>query len=566
MTNKTVCAPHLIYSGDKAKAATFKGKALAFWSYLLAQPAIHSLGQFVGSKFIDGCMIIAYINNTHPQLISGQIEVFYPEITTEGSIPGGFIYYVGADLRFLASAKFLSPDVLETSTNVGNINWTDFKKQLISWNDNHRYATPTNTARVIYKDRIAFDFSAIITGFLAGAGYNKKVFIVFGMNTGTLKIYFINELDNSLISSSTIGTYEGLIQHVVLSPNCLKASFIAIPTGQTDLQTEIVELSINLTTHSFSVLSDVVQDVTCSAHSESGNAKQTFTLQTGRKTGNKTTLIKNPATFDPLGIQTIFASTEDYQRTFLDYNGIVKTELNYTQYAENNYTSQTGFLSGGIWYWGVDGTTVIGSNTPTEVTWLTSAQEADVIAGGGTLPIHVGAKQTGVISGNAIVSTNQYIISGSVFNLPPRDISADYFALVAVKDLDLRVGIFCYELFREDTLSATPYTRIKTHNLQLAVNTILYNTTSTDSGLTTDRFSDAYSFILSHGQYRLFDSSLFGADYGFSAVDRVKQRIIKAYPLTGFSGGAALMSAPIYLKNKGNVIYTNTITDLKGVI
>jgi hypothetical protein len=183
----------------------------------------------------------------------------YPKILEYYDATAGFLYATADGQRFLQSIKsgFAANDKADTTTKSGNVDWTDGKKT-VTWNAVHRYSrVDSYTGQSVFMGKVEYNFNL---GRIAGAAFKSDTFIVLTFHASTLTAYFLKK-DKTVLGSQVVGSYDYLTQIVAISPDCSKASFIAIPTGQEGLQTVVVELTINLVDKVVSVVTSTIQDV-----------------------------------------------------------------------------------------------------------------------------------------------------------------------------------------------------------------------------------------------------------------------------------------------------------------
>lgn len=314
----------------------------------------------------------------------------------------GFLYETGAGQRFLKSKKsgFAATDTAATAIEAATVDWTD-GKNTVTWHGVHRYSWIDfdYSGQVICRNKKQIPLS--LAGVVCGAAFKNGVFIVFDYTT-TLYCNFFNS-QKVLLGSVTIGSYDVLLQHVCVSPDCTKAAFIACPIGLDGVISQIVELSIDLANKQAAITQTTTQSV----------EDTTDYYQTNYSRGNKSVVVA--VDYDSTNTKKDFYIASAFSHTVIDtYNsdtpamigGVLYIptgwsyvagvpndpnnsvwKLIWTQSTENTATiDYNGELAGGVDYFsGSDNTryylndgndSVVG----TDWIWLNTAAIADLVA------------------------------------------------------------------------------------------------------------------------------------------------------------------------------------------
>ena len=462
--------------------------------------------------------------------------------------PGGFIYQTSAGQRFLKSNKngFALQDSAKPVANCGNIDWTD-GKNLISWQGMHRYSAPVSgLGAVIYKNNKEFDFSGLVSGFLAGAAFKNSVFIVFWIDAGNeLNYSFINQL-GEVLATDSLGIIGSFLQIVAVSPDCTKAAFIYSPPYQLGKQLCVVELGVNFSGLSVSVLSEDVQDIDYDGHeppeilpvipidftdtstSVSYDVGEGYATYTGKKSGTRK-MDKITAT---LAI--------DYSLSNVKNEFITETEFNYESSIERA-SEQSG-----------------GSGTPVTETET------------GTFIEHARINYNNQIESlydvsNVAVKVSTWDDSGeTVISYDVTNIVTPLCKMIAVYAIDLRHDLIVYSERIEDDFTYPDFTIAETFNLKIGSFSYKYKDDFYYSGShvgSPEYEPIGYEFF----NYRVIVVWAYNWVFGFPnpktafdaylpvLTDRHTNKIVNA-------------NGTIVKIDKNNTIFTNTITALTGAI
>lgn len=128
-------APVLQYFGDKAKAMTLKGKALAFFDHVLAGAGKNKSG--MGSHVVNGSLIIVnYATNAFGQK-TGVIKITSPVIQNENPFYAGFLFrypLIGSPIDYYAKTSSIDGWMTVSETEFkGKLLYWHGKKETVSW-------------------------------------------------------------------------------------------------------------------------------------------------------------------------------------------------------------------------------------------------------------------------------------------------------------------------------------------------------------------------------------------------------------------------------------------------
>ena len=257
-----ITIPDITYSGNKDVASSLKGAALKAWG-CVTHP--NATGQVKTNRVYrplpnGGIATINYYTDAWGRK-QGTVKIYVPE-AGGGDDKEGFIYTrdMSSDLdgsliknRYLWAQKpgFNKEDTGIAGENWGVIDWTDHKKNLVSWNGVNRYAPIDRdipNPLHLYLKTAKFDLATLgITGVVAGAGVIKGHTIVFVETaTGILKAYFMRGKTPLGAPVTIIMGYIDLLQCVAVSADGSKASTLLTYDIDGETFSIIIDLAITL--------------------------------------------------------------------------------------------------------------------------------------------------------------------------------------------------------------------------------------------------------------------------------------------------------------------------------